>query len=69
MLPLQTAHSLTGDVYELTQDDTVNILMAAQIRGSIFLTNTYDMETPAFITVPISRELSSQYAAEREQIM
>lgn len=66
--PVQPA-SLTGDVYELTVADAQGVVMSDHLRGQIYLTNTYRVESAPFITIPISRELSDHFAAQRRQIM
>ncbi|KAI9715649.1 MAG: hypothetical protein M1812_005801 [Candelaria pacifica] len=59
----------TGDVYGLTIRDARAISMSDQIRGTIWLTNTYNADSSPFITIPISRELSDQLATQRLQMM
>jgi hypothetical protein len=66
--PVQPA-SLTGDVYELTVADAQGVVISDHLRGQIYLTNTYRVESVPFITIPISRELSDHFAAQRRQIM
>jgi hypothetical protein len=60
---------LTGDVYELTHEDARTVTMLQQIPGQVFLTDTYDMNTPSFITIPISDELSRRFAMQRTRVM
>jgi hypothetical protein len=60
--------ALTGDVYALTAEDAQVITASDQIRGQIYLTNTL-LQTATFITIPVSRKLSYQYAEQRPQVM
>ena len=61
--------SLTGDVYELSVSDARAVVGSDQLRGRIYLTNTYSVESNPFIMIQISRELSHQYATQRQQVM
>ncbi|EER41757.1 conserved hypothetical protein [Histoplasma capsulatum H143] len=60
--------SLTGSAYQLTVKDAQAVTASDQIRGQIWLTNTYNMNFPPFITIPISQEMSDKFATQLQQI-
>jgi hypothetical protein len=61
--------SLTGDVYELAQEEVGYILQSGQIIGTIWLTDTYGANTISFVTIRISNELTDQLIIDRPRIM
>ncbi|KAI9749078.1 MAG: hypothetical protein M4579_007013 [Chaenotheca gracillima] len=65
----QRTGSLTGEVYGLTAQDARAIAMSNQDQGAIWLTVPFEMGSKPFITIPISRDTSRQYAAKRQRIM
>ncbi|KAG4414251.1 hypothetical protein IFR04_012623 [Cadophora malorum] len=67
-IPEPTA-ALTGDVYELTFQDVQAVITSDQIRGRMWLTDTYDVNTSPFITIPISRKLRDQFTSQRLKTM
>ncbi|OAT07879.1 hypothetical protein BDBG_03897 [Blastomyces gilchristii SLH14081] len=60
--------SLTGAAYQLTVKDAQAVTASDQIRGQIWLTNTYNMNFPPFVTIPISQEMSDKFATQLQQI-
>ena len=67
-VPAQSG-ALTGEVYGLTVADAQAIAISNQIRGGIWLTNPYEADSYPFITIPISKKLSLQLAAQRPRMM
>lgn len=69
MINMHDEVSLTGDVYELTAKDLATVTKSDQIKGRIWLTNTYYINSAPFITIEVSRKLSDQLIEGRLQIM
>ncbi|KAE8334211.1 hypothetical protein BDV24DRAFT_170426 [Aspergillus arachidicola] len=67
-MSIPSTDSLTGAVYQLTIKDAQAITMSDHIRGGIWLTNTYNMNFPPFVTIPISQEMSDRFATRCLQI-
>jgi hypothetical protein len=61
--------SLVGDIYELTLQDARAIVLSDQVRGQIWLTDSYDPNTISFISIPISDELKTQYIIQHSMVM
>jgi hypothetical protein len=57
-----------GDIYELTVEDAQATTISDQIRGKIWLTDTYYANTSPIITIPISEELRDQFAIQRPRV-
>jgi hypothetical protein len=51
---------LTGDVYKLGLRDMRQIIESGQILGRIWLTNTYGVNTTAFVIIPIRNKMTDQ---------
>lgn len=60
---------MVGDAYGLSIEEARGIVMSDQIRGNVWLTNTYNAQSFSFITIPISQELSDQLTFQRPRIL
>jgi hypothetical protein len=63
----QVSH--VGDIYELTLEDARAIVLSDQVRGQIWLTDSYDPNAISFILIPISDELKTQYIIQHSMAM
>jgi len=58
-----------GAVFELTVEDAQAIAVSNQIKGDVWLTHPYGMDSNPFISIPISRELSIHFTKQRPRMM